>query len=81
MGRYTRTRKYGQRTADIDELFEEAAIVNDDFLELLQEQVVNQVNADKTDTADRCELIHGIVKRPDRSMQKVNKAPNCHPDT
>ena len=69
MGRYTRTQKFGQQTADIDMLFEEATIVNDDFLNLLQEKIVDKVNA--VTAGSNCELVHGIVKRPDRALQKV----------
>ena len=71
MGRYTRTRKFGQRTADIDMIFEEAVIVNDEFLELMQNKVVNPTNAHDKAAGKNCELIHGIVKRPDRALQKV----------
>ena len=63
LGSYSRTRKIRQTTVDIDILFAEAAIVNDDFFDFLQSEIKSVF-----DTGWMC---RGPVKRPDRALQKV----------
>jgi len=63
LGPFSRTRKIRQTTFDIDMLFAEAAIVNDDFLDFLQSEMKSVF-----DTGWMC---RGPIKRPDRALQKV----------
>ena len=59
LGRYGRTGKICQTTTNADMLFEEAAVLSDDFFGLLESNI------------DIGELCRGPVKRPDRAFQKV----------
>ena len=58
-GRYSKAGKIRQMTADIDMLFEEAAVLNDKFFAFLEARI--RVGR----------LCRGPVKRPDRAFQKV----------
>ena len=59
VGRYGRTHKICQVTANADALFEEAAVLNDNFFNFLESNL------------DVGELCRGPVKKPDRAFQKV----------
>ena len=59
LGRYGRTHKACQITANADMLFEEAAVLNEDFFNFLESNI------------DVGKLCRGPVKRPDRAFQKV----------
>ena len=60
LGRYGRTGKVCQSTGtNADLLFEEAAVLNDEFFDFLESHI------------DIGELCRGPVKRPDRAFQKV----------
>jgi hypothetical protein len=61
--RYARTGKYRQRTQDIDLLFDEATMLNDRFLDLVDGLVSRETGWKG--------LVRGPVKRPDRALQKV----------
>ena len=63
--RYGRTGKYRQRTKNIDLLFEEAATLNDSFLQLIGNEMLG------ASQSFEWRLVRGPVKRPDRSLQKV----------
>ena len=63
VSRYGRTGKYRQSTKDIDILFDEAAILTDCFLDLVDTLVTHE-------TGSRG-VVRGPVKRPDRALQKV----------
>ena len=61
IGRYGRTGKVCQRTANIDMLFDEAAVLNDFFFTYLEREL----------ELEDGELCAGPIKRPDRAFQKV----------
>jgi len=61
--RYGRTGKYRQFTKDIDVLFDEAAMLNDHFLDLIDRLMIHASNGRG--------FVRGPVKRPDRALQKV----------
>jgi len=63
--RYARTGKYRQRMRNVDLLFEEAAMLNDHFLSMLDELMSNKTSSQG--------LIRGPVKRPDRALQKARR--------
>lgn len=63
--RYARTGKYRQRMRNVDMLFEEAAMLNDHFLSMLDDLISNKTSSQG--------LIRGPVKRPDRALQKARR--------
>jgi len=60
--RYARTGKYRQRTRNVDKLFDEAAVLNDHFLSMIDGVVSSAANSRG--------MIRGPLKRPDRALQK-----------